>query len=770
MATLITCGDWLFVKELGGGQFGKVTLWKNKMTDEKIAIKTCKELESSSYAHSRQARRWNEEIKQTRDIDHLNIVKYMEIPDSIRYGFTQKHQALGMEYCEEGDLRNMLSKVDNNCGLREYLFRDFMFNISSALSYLHSERVIHRDLKPENIVLKKDANENIIFKIIDLGYAKDISAQDKATSLVGTWHYIAPEFWPGQQGQEHFHTHKVDLWSLGLVTFECMTGRRPFYPFVDPQKVIREIPKKQQDHICTTFSMDPEPSFTFSSKIPEPNWLCEDNCQIFVPWLQNMLMLDPTKRGGSDWFQSLQQLLKQTEMVSVFNANTCKMLTFSCGSSPPLKHRLQRVMQVNFDDELICLFDNGQIPNHGLLIEKQCFRLNMDKSRMNGPPRLLYVFAKEKQHSQFPTIVDMPKTIKKFLVDRKKEHGSKLLQIFSSVIMYVNKLLDQSKYSLKSLNTLNISVKKLYNNCHEQGKKLCVRYNELEGSLKLALQGHINCVESYQRTSKSDQQVAEVVLLDSYCKSSERLRKFSKEEMPKLKENCDNICNPVHDLPQTLASNINFVDTNQERVKEKRRKWTEYAVRFRSISRIFRNPIPSKNKDESSLVEQANLKMRDLIEQVVTPLEKFTSDLIKKTNKLIENLISCHSKISSVLSSSDLRTTSVSMETHYQEMVKEGRDNNQVTLEYLRNYQQTLMRVYDAMVQYRVGYAEFTATNFYKQQREGVNGEIPNLVKQIDVNIRKLNETVDKLTVSPNLDYLDFLDDFDDNGDFVGKN
>ena len=65
----------------------------------------------------------------------------------------------------------------------------------------------------------------------------------------------APEFWPGQQGQEHFHTHKVDLWSLGLVTFECMTGRRPFYPFVDPQKVIREIPKKQQDHICTTFSM-----------------------------------------------------------------------------------------------------------------------------------------------------------------------------------------------------------------------------------------------------------------------------------------------------------------------------------------------------------------------------------------------------------------------------------------------------------------------------------------------------------------------------------
>ena len=47
------------------------------------------------------------------------------------------------------------------------------------------------------------------------------------------------------------------------------------------------------------------------------------------------------------------------------------------------------------------------------------------------------------------------------------------------------------------------------------------------------------------------------------------------------------------------------------------------------------------------------------------------------------------------------------------------------------------MRVYDAMVQYRAGYAEFTATNFYKQQRDGVNGEIPNLVQQIDGNIRK---------------------------------
>ena len=53
---------------------------------------------------------------------------------------------------------------------------------------------INRDLKPENIVLKKDENDNIMFKIIDLGYAKDISAQDKATSLVGTWHYIVSQF------------------------------------------------------------------------------------------------------------------------------------------------------------------------------------------------------------------------------------------------------------------------------------------------------------------------------------------------------------------------------------------------------------------------------------------------------------------------------------------------------------------------------------------------------------------------------------------------
>ena len=53
---------------------------------------------------------------------------------------------------------------------------------------------LNRDLKPENIVLKKDENDNIMFKIIDLGYAKDISAQDKATSLVGTWHYIVSQF------------------------------------------------------------------------------------------------------------------------------------------------------------------------------------------------------------------------------------------------------------------------------------------------------------------------------------------------------------------------------------------------------------------------------------------------------------------------------------------------------------------------------------------------------------------------------------------------
>lgn len=85
--------------------------------------------------------------------------------------------------------------------------------------YLHQTRILHRDLKPQNILLQKDT-----IKICDFGFAKKMSAATNfLNSIKGTPLYIAPEILLTRP-----YTHKVDVWSLGIILFELATGRTPF--------------------------------------------------------------------------------------------------------------------------------------------------------------------------------------------------------------------------------------------------------------------------------------------------------------------------------------------------------------------------------------------------------------------------------------------------------------------------------------------------------------------------------------------------------------
>ena len=92
-----------------------------------------------------------------------------------------------------------------------------------GLNYMHLESITHRDLKPENILLVSEDMNNFDIKIADLGFAAKF---DKATGLdlvLGTPLYMAPELVKHEK-----YSEKVDVWSLGVITYQLLTGTTPF--------------------------------------------------------------------------------------------------------------------------------------------------------------------------------------------------------------------------------------------------------------------------------------------------------------------------------------------------------------------------------------------------------------------------------------------------------------------------------------------------------------------------------------------------------------
>ena len=159
----------------------------------------------------------------------------------------------------------------------------------SALGYLHNRRIIHRDLKPENIVMKQ-SQSRLIYKLIDLGYAKELGVSSLARSFVGTLQYVAPELFLEQD-----YTKSVDYWSLGLLCHEIVTGQRPFLPNMSPGQWIHQVEDKRYEDISVV--QDVEGEVRHLTRLSDTSQVCPPLARAMEPWLRSLLDWRPATRG-----------------------------------------------------------------------------------------------------------------------------------------------------------------------------------------------------------------------------------------------------------------------------------------------------------------------------------------------------------------------------------------------------------------------------------------------------------------------------------------
>src|SRR5881275_774693 len=215
-------GRYEIRSQIGAGGMGEVYLAQDLTLDRKVALKVLPE----DVASNRQRmQRFVQEAKAASGLNHPNIITIHEI------GTEPGAHFMVTEFIDGENLRHHLRGAPMTLG--EAI--DIAIQIASALASAHAAGIIHRDIKPENIMLRTDG----IAKVLDFGLAKlterwrkDEVDRDAATqafvhtepgAVVGTTAYLSPE-----QARALDVDTRTDIWSLGVVLYEMITGRAPF--------------------------------------------------------------------------------------------------------------------------------------------------------------------------------------------------------------------------------------------------------------------------------------------------------------------------------------------------------------------------------------------------------------------------------------------------------------------------------------------------------------------------------------------------------------
>ena len=197
-----------FIKNLGSGEFGVVDLYKDNENDRYVAVKKIS-LEGMSQAGKNK-------VKQ--EVDYMSSVKTPTIIEFYHSTVENDKRYIYLEFAKDGTLEQKIRdcKLKGNSFPTESIL-DWLIQVLIAVFSLNKNNMMHRDIKSENILITEDG----VCKLSDLGISRVVDEQQK--TLCGTPYYVSTEIASGLD-----YDYNSDIWSLGVVLYEVITGIKPF--------------------------------------------------------------------------------------------------------------------------------------------------------------------------------------------------------------------------------------------------------------------------------------------------------------------------------------------------------------------------------------------------------------------------------------------------------------------------------------------------------------------------------------------------------------
>ena len=263
------------IKSIGEGGMANVYLAYDTILDRDVAVKI---LRGDLSNDEKFVRRFQREALNASSLSHPNIVEVYDVGDDAGQYF------IVMEYIDGKNLKDLIKKR-GKLTLSEVI--DIMSQISDGLSIAHDSYIIHRDIKPQNIMIL----ENGLVKITDFGIAMAMNATQltQTNSVMGSVHYLPPE-----QASGKGSTLKSDIYSMGILMYELLTGTLPYRgdnaveialkhlkePLPSIREILPDIPQSVENIILKSAAKNPKNRYNDAREMYEDLKTCLDDSRI----------------------------------------------------------------------------------------------------------------------------------------------------------------------------------------------------------------------------------------------------------------------------------------------------------------------------------------------------------------------------------------------------------------------------------------------------------------------------------------------------------
>lgn len=201
------------------------------------------------------------EIRLLRSLSHKYIVALED------FFWDEKNIYIVLEYCNGGSLSNFIKTKKT---LSENTCKYFLRQLAAAMQYMRFNDVCHFDLKPQNLLLNWQGR-HVCLKVADFGFAQHLKLGEINQQMKGSPLYMAPEIIKKQQ-----YDAKADLWSIGIILYECLFGQAPYTSKTIEELLLRvcncekitlpsdiHISKECKDLLCQLLKHDPDKRISF---------------------------------------------------------------------------------------------------------------------------------------------------------------------------------------------------------------------------------------------------------------------------------------------------------------------------------------------------------------------------------------------------------------------------------------------------------------------------------------------------------------------------